>query len=281
MLAASEEVPGEPAGLVGGERLEKDRGCVVLASTPGVAGVEELGAGHADDEQRRVADPVDDVLDQVEQRRLRPVDVVEDDDERLLARQLLEQPAHGPERLLGRAARAVPAEDRGHALGDDRGVRASDRRLDPGSHVILAERLGDDLGDRAEGDPLAVREAGPAEDARPVADLGRPLREQARLAHPGRAEDREEMAGAALHRSCECVLEEPPLAASTDHRRAQTRRVRPARVQREQPVGLNRLGLALQLQRLERLCATPRRGQAGRSSRRRGSRPAPRPPWRR
>ena len=69
----------------GGERLEEDRGRVVLAAAPGVAGVEELRSGHADDEERRVAHPVGDVLDQVEERRLGPVDVVEDDDERLLA----------------------------------------------------------------------------------------------------------------------------------------------------------------------------------------------------
>ena len=47
------------------------------AAPPARARVEELGAREADDEHRSVVDPVGEVLDQVEQRLLRPVDVLE------------------------------------------------------------------------------------------------------------------------------------------------------------------------------------------------------------
>ena len=278
-LAAPEEVAGEPAGLSRRQGLEEDRGRVVLPAAPGATRVEQLRSSHADDEQRRVAHPVGDVLDQVEKRRLGPVDVVEDDDERLLLRERLEQPAHGPERLLGRAAGAVPADDRGDPLGDDRGIRASDRRFDPGAHVLLPERLGDDLRDRTEGDSLAVRQAAAGEDARALADLGRSLREQARLADTGGAEDGEEVAGAALHRACERVLEESPLAAPPDHRRAETRRVRPSRVERQQPVAPAPAWPFPSAPAARAARREPRRGRAGRSSRRRGSRPARRRAW--
>jgi hypothetical protein len=40
------------------------------------------------------------VLDQVQERRLGPVEILEDDDERPPARKLLEELAHAPEELL-------------------------------------------------------------------------------------------------------------------------------------------------------------------------------------
>ncbi len=43
----------------------------------------------------------DEVLDQVEEGRLGPLEVVEADDQRAIARQVLEQPADGPESLVG------------------------------------------------------------------------------------------------------------------------------------------------------------------------------------
>ena len=47
--------------------------------------LEQIGASHADDQDRRVADPAEQVLDQVQEGRLRPLQVVEGDDERRVA----------------------------------------------------------------------------------------------------------------------------------------------------------------------------------------------------
>ena len=65
-----------------GERLEADRGRVRLSSAPLRPRLEQLGAGDAHEENGRIADPVGDVVDEVEEGRLSPVDVVEDENER-------------------------------------------------------------------------------------------------------------------------------------------------------------------------------------------------------
>ena len=99
-LGLAEEVAHQELAFASGERLEEHRGRVHLAAAPCRPRVEELGSGEADEQDRRVARPVRDVVDEVEEGRLGPVHVVEDDDERLLARHLLEQLAHGEEQLL-------------------------------------------------------------------------------------------------------------------------------------------------------------------------------------
>ena len=100
--------------------LERDERRVRPRARPGRPRVEEVGPRRAEDEQRHVGREADDVLDQVEERRLRPVDVVEDDDQRPVA-------ARAPRRACA-AAQAVssgepaggPTTDRaGEPVGDD------------------------------------------------------------------------------------------------------------------------------------------------------------------
>ena len=71
--------------------------------------VEELRAGDAEEEDRRVAREVGDVLDEVDEHGLRPLQVVDDDDLRALGGPLLEQPA---ERDAVSPAGEVPITDR-------------------------------------------------------------------------------------------------------------------------------------------------------------------------
>ena len=59
------------------------------------------------------------MLDEVEEDVLTPLDVVEDDDERLLGRYRLEQLAERPRDLVGRRRSAVTEEDV-ERLGSDR-----------------------------------------------------------------------------------------------------------------------------------------------------------------
>ena len=80
--------------------------------------VEELGSREANEQNRRVPRPVGDVLDEIEECRLAPLEVVEDDDERPLARLRLEQLAHGPEGLLGRPGALDEADRRRDSLCD-------------------------------------------------------------------------------------------------------------------------------------------------------------------
>ena len=82
--------------LLAAERLQPHR------HRPGGAALEQLRAGDADDQQRSAAGEQHDMLDQVEERLLAPLDVVEDKDERRL---LLEQLAERPGDLLRRRPR--------------------------------------------------------------------------------------------------------------------------------------------------------------------------------
>jgi hypothetical protein len=94
-LGALDDLPAEPLREIGpdeesrekrvrefeSERLENDRRRVRPRHPPRRPGVEEIGTSEAEDENGRRGE-ADDVLDEVEQRLLGPVDVVRDDDER-------------------------------------------------------------------------------------------------------------------------------------------------------------------------------------------------------
>ena len=79
---AVEQGRDERVGVGGRERLEQHRRRVQLAAAPVRPPVEQLGSRHAEQENRRVAAQVGDVIDEIEERLLAPVDVVQHDDER-------------------------------------------------------------------------------------------------------------------------------------------------------------------------------------------------------
>ena len=100
------------------ERLEQDVGRVQLAAAPGRTGIEQLRPGHADEQDRRVPAQIGHVLDEVEEGGLAPVDVVEDDHDRLLGSAGLQQLAESPGDLL--ATSSPPSRRRGSsARGPD------------------------------------------------------------------------------------------------------------------------------------------------------------------
>ena len=69
-------------GLFVGQRRQRDVRRVHLASAPRRSALEQLEPRGAQDQQRHVARPVGEVLDEVEQPVVGPVDVLEDEDER-------------------------------------------------------------------------------------------------------------------------------------------------------------------------------------------------------
>ncbi|HJP72574.1 MAG TPA: hypothetical protein VJ975_12730, partial [Candidatus Limnocylindria bacterium] len=75
---AREQRVGQAGGIGLGQWFEEDGGRIRLAAAPSGAHVDQLGAADAQDEYRRVAHPVDDVLDEVEQWRLGPLQIIED-----------------------------------------------------------------------------------------------------------------------------------------------------------------------------------------------------------
>ena len=86
-----------------------------------------------------------DVLQGVEQRRLGPVDVVDQDDERTVARRDLEQASDGPVRLLDR--------DRAGRRADE----SCDERRDAAALVVVARQPRDRLLVDALGQPADDR----------------------------------------------------------------------------------------------------------------------------
>ena len=102
----------ELRGVRVGERREVDRRVVAEPRAPGGVRLVQLGPGGADDEQRDALRPVGEVLEEREQRRVGPVDVLDDQHERSPLRDRLQEPAPGGEQLLlrRRLARVDPEQ---------------------------------------------------------------------------------------------------------------------------------------------------------------------------
>ena len=132
------------------------------------------------------------MLHEVDEDGLGPLQVVDDDHLR---------PLHGP----------------GFEQPPERELRLGRRRADHG--VGLDADRDQDLDERPVGDPLAVREAAAAQDVRRVADALEEVGDEARLADPRGAEEREEPARAVGDRVL--VVAPQPLALSlpSDERR--------------------------------------------------------------
>jgi len=73
------------------ERLEEHRREVAAPRTPGRPALEELRAGERDDEEGMVARPVEQVLDEVEQAFVRPLQVLEGEHSRIHRGEALEE----------------------------------------------------------------------------------------------------------------------------------------------------------------------------------------------
>src|SRR6266511_4313662 len=239
---------------VSDQRLQENRGRVELPAAPHGTDVEQLRASEADQEDWSVAGPVRDVIDEIQEGRLAPLDVVEDEHERALPRVRLEELACCPECLLTRARAADEAERRSEARRDHLSVLVARQPRGDTREKVLAVELSHDVGEGPERDALAVRQAPALHDRSPLTGPGGELRDQTRLADAGGAEDCEEMTGAFADGALVGTLEKHPLALSTDHWRIEA--ARPAgngRLDRQQAIGAEVRLLALELERLDRL----------------------------
>ena len=92
------EEHGEQArSFLVGERRERDRGGIRLPAAPGRPALEQLRPRGADTEQWNIRGPVHQVIDEVEQVVIRPVQVLEHEHCRALVRELLEEASPGIE----------------------------------------------------------------------------------------------------------------------------------------------------------------------------------------
>ncbi len=190
---------------------------------PSRAEVEQLGPSEADDQERRLTDAVGEVLDQLEQGLLGPVDVLEDED-RAAARRPARRPTRAPPRRspagCARSRRLEHARREPEQVGD-RVVAAAcaqllDRLLDG---VVVRDAGGDldHLSERPVRDALAVRQRAPGEDGGALDSLDELAREAA-LADAGLAVDREQVRALVPHDAREVVFEQLELVLATDER---------------------------------------------------------------
>ena len=177
------------------------------------------------------------MLDEVEERRLTPVEVVEHADEWSLPCDRLELLAECPGDLLARGDELLIAEQRLDRLGCG--------RIDVGRGELL-----ENLHHRPVRDPLAVRKAASSHD-QDVVERGKELRRQPGLADAGRSEDGEELTRALRRRPLPHARQLAQLPRAADHRPGGVPSESLRSVDRLQAVGNNRLGLALQQPRLE------------------------------
>jgi len=187
------------------------------------------------------------MLDQVEQQRFRPLEVIDREHHRLGGRKAGKEPAHDEEGLLGRRGR--PGKERADAGGDTAaiGVVARQRGIERRSQVLAAGGVVDAEdgahrpGDRREG-RAAGRLALGGEHGRPVEAAGE-LVEQARLAETRRAEDHRQAGGRGRHGRVVDCPDAPQLVVAADERR---RRRSHRAVERHHPVSRHGLGSTLE-----------------------------------
>src|SRR4029077_12152995 len=94
-----EQLADEGISLGSVERFEQDRGGVQLAAAPPRPSVEQLGPGQRENQDGSVATEIPDVLNEVEQCRLTPMQVIKDDHQRLGVCGALQELAHSPRDL--------------------------------------------------------------------------------------------------------------------------------------------------------------------------------------
>ena len=177
--------PGRPAGssvvhVARGERLEPQRRPATAGGARASSGraMQRTRIGGAGREQR-------DLLDQVEERLLAPLDVVEHDHQRRRAARA----------ACGTPRRSPPPRSPRRALPQQRPRSPPPQ---PGRRGQRAQLL-DHLDHRPVGDPLAVGEAAAAHH--PRLEPRDELRHQPRLAHARLPDDRHQLAALALERT--------------------------------------------------------------------------------
>ena len=200
-----QQLVDDRVGFVGRERLEHDRARPHGPRPTRLASRTARGGRRPSNRIGAPCTGVEQVVEQLEERRRRDVDVVDDRDQRPPAGDRLEQLADPPEQLRARELGRRQADggrdsvgDRGrivrpagHAAGAISAIFAS--ATSSGSSPSMPAGAADDLGDRPERDAVAVRQAAAAED---LAALARRRPDRELLDEPGLAD-----AGARRRRS--------------------------------------------------------------------------------
>ena len=231
---AGREAVEELLDLVRRERVEEERGEVATSRAPGRAPLGQLRARERQDEDRVGARPVEQILDEVEQPVVGPLQVLEQEDDRLARRHPLEEdPPGGEEILFVRCAPLGDAEEMREAGLEEAPLLGVLNDADEGLAQPRARRLGvvllgdprahpHHLRERPVRDSVAVGEAAPAVPAHVVCepvDVLLELPGETRLAGARGADDRDEPRATLLRGRVEEILDQPELRRPADERR--------------------------------------------------------------
>ena len=249
------------------ERLEVHRGEAALPGTPGRPALEQLRPGQRDHEQRVAPRPVEEMLDEVQQARVRPLHVLEGEHGRIGLGQSLEEKAPGGEQVLlvPRLMLGQPEQVRQPRLQEAALLGVEDvlfeRRAELAEGGVRLLVLRDaaahphHVRQRPVGDPFAIRKAATAVPVHGVGDPVEVLVElpgKARLADPGDAGHRDEMRLVLLCTRMEEILDLAQLTVTADEGSFEAVRLeRPAQARddAQRPPQRRRTFLALQLER--------------------------------
>ena len=175
---------------------------------PGGPTLRELRTSQAEQQDRCVRREQSGLLDQVQERFLAPLEIVEENHERALCRRLRQHLADGPGDLVSRRGRVRLAEE-----------RADCRRR--GLVLRTQVELLQDLDNRQVGDAFAVGRAAAPDHGRP--DRRTELGGQPRLADAGLADHRDELAAPIGPHEVPALPEECELRLPSDERSARPR----------------------------------------------------------
>ncbi len=271
--AGSEDVVEEQEGLRVAQGRERDHDRVAHPAAPPRIALQHLGSRGAHDQHGEARRPLEHVLDELDHRRLRPVQILDRDHEGADGRDRLEEAAPGAERLRlldGVRLRVGQADERRETCPEPLllgGVL--DEALDGGGELGVCGggvvRLEDarlrlhDLPERPVRDALAVGEAAPLPPCRHqvglIVEVREELADHPALADARLAEQRHELDGRFARGSRERVLQELELVLPPHERGGRAVMelgAEPAVRGLRDPDG-ERLGLALDLHRVERL----------------------------
>ena len=226
----------QPRRVLFSEWLQRDRGRVRLAATPRRSPLQQLGPRGSDDKQRHTAEPVDEVVEKVQQTIIGPVQILEHEHRR---------PSVGD-----RFEKATPRRRRGLGTGAPRTVAAdTDERAQRGLEPAPLARFGnqprhglaelalrvrtrvaledprlrlDDLAERPERHALAVGETAalaPGDQLRFVIHEPEELADDARFPDARDTDDRDELRGELVADAAEDRAQQLELAVTAEERR--------------------------------------------------------------
>ena len=256
-VVVGKQVLDKALAVVVAERLQQQPRRAAAEAGPDL---EQVPARERHDQDRNAIDGLSQMLDQVEEDRLGPLDVLEDDDRRVLDGGRREQLTHGPEgpRRVGGGLR--PPQRARDAL-DNSGclIAVLQQAQEPGLDVVAAlaggvvDQCGDDLAQRPERESLAVGQAAADGNDGALPHRFGELVGEPRLADAGGTDDRDQLTAAPFECTSKRGVEVLQLVLTADEGRGEL----PAGgiggdVDVDEPEGWYALRLALELERRER-----------------------------